>query len=184
MGELLSHRKSCPNHCNNDQSLQTYLQGIAHDGSLMASTWGRCTCKGIIISFDKGAATTVCDCWPTSNGGNGSAGRYILFSCFVTTRPSVAVDDATGGVGSGVKCAATWRLFSPSASVRDAAELPEAVPSSCTMLKTLNCWISQQSGFTQLDQQMATRPHARYPNDARTRLEIHQIDADTFASSS
>ena len=96
----------------------------------------------------------------------------------------MAVDDATGGVGSGVKCAATWRLFSPSASVRDAAELPEAVPSSCTMLKTLNCWISQQSGFTQLDQQMATRPHARYPNDARKRLEVHQIDADTFASSS
>ena len=134
--------------------------------------------------FDWGAASSCCNCWATSNGGNGCEGGIFLFSSFVTTPPSVAVDDAAGGVRSGVSCVATWRLLSPSASVRGDAELPEAVPSSCTMLKTLNCWISQQSGFTQLDQQMATRPHARYPNDARTRLEVHQIDADTFASSS
>ena len=110
--------------------------------------------------FDWGAASSCCNCWATSNGGNGCEGGIFLFSSFVTTPPSVAVDDAAGGVGSGVSCAATWRLFSPSASVRGAAELPEAAPSSCTMLKTLNCWISQQTGFTQLEQQMATRPHA------------------------
>ena len=146
-----------------------------HMSYLQASVRGR---------FDWGAASTCCDCWATSNGGNGGGGGFFLFSSFVTTPPSVAVDDAAGGVGSGVSCAATWRLLSPSASVRGDAELPGAVPSSCTMPKSLNCWISQEVGFTQLEQQMATRPHARYPNDARTRIEIHQIDADTFASSS
>ena len=109
--------------------------------------------------FDWRAASTCCDCWATSNGGNAGGGGFFLFSSFVTTSHSVAVDDAAGGVGSGVSCAATWRLFSPSASVRGAAELPEAAPSSCTMLKSLNCWISQEAGFTQLEQQMATRPH-------------------------
>ena len=91
--------------------------------------------------FDWGAASSCCNCWATSNGGNGCEGGIFLFSSFVTTPPSVAVDDAAGGVGSGVSCAATWRLFSPSASVRGAAELPEAAPSSCTMPKKFNCWI-------------------------------------------
>ena len=42
--------------------------------------------------FDWGAASSCCNCWATNNGGNGCEGGIFLFSSFVTTPPSVAVD--------------------------------------------------------------------------------------------